>query len=442
MYAKLKFIAGTQNRIVNRGIAQIITKAYVSGYDGNLDGITDIDSAQSIVYSADSSHWNFVNGSTDILSTFANHDSSHYDVAQAYGGTEYILQNTTGQAGHVKTVGLRMWGNKTNSGVYGSGTGGGSFINPIHHFGVSGVEGYTTGNTTSTTAAEINHGAVNIYYEKNIHIFADRYKLCLIGKTGIDNGGYVMNGVFEFPRTSSMKYRDKQKTIADSNVPYYHILQGYGSAYTLINQYGGYVNSTVWTSNRWNASQSGAFGAYIQFPGGIYNERTGNKLRSTGFAIQAHSTGTYTGQACTTALDFYVHIDDDATQNITAQATTEELGSYYTINNSKSTNTGTHIPGYSQAEWGSPFSDLDPQYGDALQGGHAIDSNGQRTLTLDPIIMNWQPYQGDTVNMSELSGHYYASGNMGFFGDSATIGGDTYQYFPFSSNKALVLKRM
>ena len=100
-----------------------------------------------------------------------------------------------------------------------------------------------------------------------------------------------------------------------------------------------------------------------------------------------------------------------------------------------------HIPGYSQAEWGSPFNDLDPQYGDALQGGHAIDSNGQRTLTLDPIIMNWQPYQGDTVNMSELSGHYYASGNMGFFGDSATIGGETYQYFPFSSNKALVLKR-
>ena len=304
MYAKLKFISGTQNRIVNRGIAQIITKAYVSGYDGNLDGITDIDSAQSIVYSADSSHWNFVNGSTDILSTFANHDSSHYDVAQAYGGTEYILQNTTGQAGHTKTVGLRMWGNKTNSGVYGSGVGGGSFINPIHHFGVSGVEGYTTGNTTSTTAAEINHGAVNINYEKNIHIFADRYKLCLIGKTGNDNNGYVMNGVFEFPRSSSMKYRDKLNTIADSNVPYYHILQGYGSNYTLLNNYGGHVNSTVWTNNRWNASQNGAFGAYIQFPGGIYNERTGNKLRSTGFAIQAHSVGTYTGQASTAALDF------------------------------------------------------------------------------------------------------------------------------------------
>ena len=442
MYAKLKFISGTENRIVNRGIAQIITKAYVSGYDGNLDGITDIDSAQSIVYSADSSHWNFVNGSTDILSTFANHDSSHYDVAQAYGGTEYILQNTTGQAGHVKTVGLRMWGLKTNSGVYGSGTGGGSFINPIHHFGVSGVEGYTTGNTTSTTSAEIHHGAVNINYEKNIHIFADRYKLCLIGKTGIDNNGYTMNGVFEFPRTSSMKYRDKLHPIADSNVPYYHIFHGYGSKHTNLNSYGGHVNSSCWSTIEWNVTTDGQYGHFIQFPGGIYNERTGNKLRSTGFALQSHTAGSYGNQNTTSAAEFYAYIDDDATQNITAQAYTEEFGAYYQPHNDKISMVGVNIPGFSNADWGGPFDAIDPQYGDALQGGHAIDSNGQRTLTLDPIIMNWQPYQGDTVNMSELSGHYHASGNMGFFGDSATIGGDTYQYFPFSSNKALVLKRM
>ena len=422
MYAKLKFIAGTENRIVNRSIVQLITKAYVTGYDGNFDGIAGIDSGGSKVYNTDSSHWNFVNGSTDLLSTYANHDSAFYDADQAYHGTEYILQNSTGQAGHKKTVSVRMWGLKTNAGVYGATDGGGTHIFPIHHFGKSGVENYTLGNTTDTSATYTNHGGISIFKDKHIHIFADRYKLCLVGKTGEDTAGHLLNGVFEFPRSSSMKYRDTLNTIADSNAPYYWIMQGYGTNYTNFEQYGIHPGSVAWRHQRWSDIFGSNHGGFVHFPGGIYNERTGSKLRSTGFSLAN----------ATTANNFYAYADDDTTQSITTQSLVDKFSSNYVPS--------THIPGYSMIEWGGPFPSVDQEFGDAISGGFSVDSTGQRTMTLDPIIMNWQPYQGDTVNMSELSGHYHASGNLGFFGDSATINGETYQYFPFTQNRAIVLK--
>jgi hypothetical protein len=126
--------------------------------------------------------------------------------------------------------------------------------------------------------------------------------------------------------------------------------------------------------------------------------------------------------------------DDDATQTPTTAPTLNPFNGYYAQDQS-------HRGFYHPTEWGGA-TEADQERYDAINGeAYDIDSNGNKAIRLIPIYMDFHSLGGDEINMSDKSGIYRTVANAGFFGDSANIGGQTYQYFPLSSVNAMMIRR-
>ena len=126
--------------------------------------------------------------------------------------------------------------------------------------------------------------------------------------------------------------------------------------------------------------------------------------------------------------------EDDATQLATAAPTLNPFSGYYT-------QSSQHRGFYHPTEWGG-VDEADQERYDAVNGNaYDIDSNGNKGIRLTPIYMDFHSLGGDEINMSQKAGVYKTIANAGFFGDSANIGGITYQYFPLSSVNAMMIRR-
>ena len=418
MYAKFRFKDATTAAVRNRTLVKAITDCYDGVGPANFNGYAGIDSDRSYFYSKDSSHWTFsgaggaqsINGSTGTTGL-------DWD-ATAARGSAYTLKCTY-DTGHTVYCDVRIRGNVTNATAYNS-TQMPSTLVVRNRYGTS-IEEMQYGNTTDTDPvnADIRGMGVSHSLNRDIHVFADQTKLVLAGSDqySIDQRQLCM--VYQFNQTTAMKYRDKQNTIADSNVPVCALFLSTGTAGLSTDM--AYRDGASYHATWDNTTHKGPL---VYFPGNIYNERNGDKLRN--FAFSQDTTNAM-------AVGSVVK-DDDATQLATAAPTLNPFDGYYAQSNQ-------HRGFYHPTEWGG-IAEADQERYDAVNGNaYDIDSNGNKGIRLTPIYMDFHSLGGDEINMSQKAGIYKTISNAGFFGDSATIGSETYQYFPLTSVSAMMIRR-
>ena len=418
MYAKFRFKDATTAAVRNRTLVKAITDCYDGVGPANFNGYAGIDSDRSYFYSKDSSHWTFsgaggaqsINGSTGTTGL-------DWD-ATAARGSAYTLKCTY-DTGHTVYCDVRIRGNVTNATAYNS-TQMPSTLVVRNRYGTS-IEEMQYGNTTDTDPvnADIRGMGVSHSLNRDIHVFADQTKLVLAGSDqySIDQRQLCM--VYQFNQTTAMKYRDKQNTIADSNVPVCALFLSTGTAGLSTDM--AYRDGASYHATWDNTTHKGPL---VYFPGNIYNERNGDKLRNYAFS-QDTTNAMVTGS---------VVADDDATQTPTAAPTLNPFSGYYAQSNQ-------HRGFYHPTEWGG-IAEADQERYDAVNGNaYDIDSNGNKGIRLTPIYMDFHSLGGDEINMSQKAGIYKTISNAGFFGDSATIGSETYQYFPLTSVSAMMIRR-
>ena len=417
MYAKFRFLNDTTSATRNRTLVKAITDCYDGIGPANFDGYAGIDSDRSYFYSKDSSHWTFSGaGGPQSINGATGTTGLDWDTG-ATNGSKYTLKSTY-DTGHVVYCDVRLRGNPDVAGVYGS-TEAGTTLVCRNRYGTS-IEDMQWGNSTNTNPldADVRGQGVSHRYNREIHVFADQTKLVLAGSNTASADEREILAIVNFDRPSQMRYRDKVNPIADSNVPVcgWFITSGGGvtSADAVAYRDGG-GNTSTWDN-------SGAKAPLIMFPGNIYNERTGDKLRN--FGLHGHTTMSAT--ACV--------LDDDVTQRPTAPPSIDPSTGYYTQYNQ-------HRGWFAASEWGG-LSANDPERRDAINGNaYDIDSNGNKSIRLSPTYFDFHSLGGDEVNMSSKAGIYTTVANAGFFGDSATIDGVKYQYFPLSSTNAMMIRR-
>jgi len=291
---------------------------------------------------------------------------------------------------------------------------------PRNRFGTA-LEDLQLGNTATVSAGDagIKNQGVSTYLNKEIHVFADQTKLVLAG-TGNLTVNPVIIGLYQFNQTNAMKYRDTIKPILDSNVPscwtYWSSgLRGIGTDFA-------YRDATGW-NQFWDDNNEKS--VIICWPGNIYNEKNGVKLRNMGMATSHTGTFNY-------FQSFQAIADDDVSARPTT--TTNDIGTNLTTPQN-------YLSGFRVSDWGG-ITDRDADAWDAVTGNAwNIDSNGNKEIPLKPIRMDYTTISGNEINMSEKAGIYSTLGNAGFWGDSADINGTTYQYFPLNSNGALFIRR-
>ena len=419
MYAKFRFKDATTAAVRNRTLVKAITDCYDGVGPTNFDGYAGIDSSRSYFYSKDSSHWTFsgaggaqsINGSTGTTGL-------DWD-ATAARGSAYTLKCTY-DTGHTVYCDVRLRGAVTNSGVYNSTTMPSTLV-VRNRYGTA-IEDMQYGNTQDANPVDRDVYGMGVAHNLNrdIHVMADQTKLVLAGSDqySIDQRQLCM--VYQFHQTSAMKYRDKQNTIADSNVPVCAHFLSNGSSVTSADV--AYRDGNAYHSV-WDNSPDGK-APIVMFPGNIYNERNGDKLRNFGI----HPDTQYAmAQGSAVA-------DDDVTQTPTAAPTLNPFNGYYIQDQQ-------HRGFYHPTEWGGA-PEADQERYDAVNGNaYDIDSNGNKAIRLTPMYMDFHSLGGDEINMSDKAGIYRTIGNAGFFGDSATIGSQTYQYFPLSSVNAMMIRR-
>lgn len=410
MYAKFRFKTDTTAATRNRMIVKAITDCYSGPASLSLDGYAGIDSARSFFYSTDSSHWTFA-GEGTLASNSLNYNSADADF-----GAEYTLKSTY-DTGHTVYCDVRLRGAHANSNVYGDNRMPSTLV--VRNRVGTAIEDMQYGNTAMTNPddADIRGMGISHRYNRDIHIMADQTKLVLAGsnQSGPDQKEICM--VYQFNQTSAMKYRDKLNTIADSNVPVCAQFVTSGNGVTsadFVYRDGGAYTST------WD--NSGVKAPIVMFPGNIYNERTGDKLRNIGL------------HGSTTMSAVNAILDDDTNARPTAAPVPNPFSQYY--------NSYQQFNGFFYATTWGGLSSNDIEAWDAINGNaYDIDSNGNNAIRLRPTYMDFAPIGGDEINMSEKSGIYHTVGNAGFFGDSADIGGVKYQYFPLSALNAMMIRR-
>ena len=415
MYAKFRFLNNTTAATRNRTLVKAITDCYDGVGPANFDGYAGIDSDRSYFYSKDSSHWTFSGaGGSQSINGVTGTTGLDWD-AGATNGSKYTLKCTY-DTGHTVYCDVRLRGNADNAGVYGSTTAGTTLV-CRNRYGTS-IEDMQWGNSTNTvpTDGDVRGMCVSHNLNREIHVFADQTKLVLAGSNQILTDEREILAIVNFDRPSQMKYRDKLNTIADSNVPVcgWFVTNGSGATSLDIVYRDGGGHTSTWDN-------TGSKGPIIHFPGNIYNERTGDKLRN--FTLHGH-LGMTAGAV----------MDDDVTQRPITSPTINPATSYYTQSTS-------HRGWYYGQEWGGVGNNDQERY-DAIAGAaYDIDSNGNKAIRLSPTYFDFHSLGGDEVNMSSKAGIYKTIANAGFFGDSATINGVTYQYFPLSSLNAMMIRR-
>lgn len=419
MYAKLRFLNSTTSAKRNRTIVKAITDCYDGVGPANFNGYGGIDSSRSFFYSKDSSHWTFSGaGGSQSINGVTGTTGLDWD-GTAAKGSAYTLKCTY-DTGHTVYCDVRLRGNVTNSTAYTSTTMPSTLV-VRNRYGTA-IEDMQYGNTTDTNPvdADVIGMGVSHAFNRDIHIMADQTKLVLAGsdQLGVDKRQLCM--VYQFNQTSAMKYRDKVNAIADSNVPVCALFLSDGTSITSADvayRDGGAYHAA------WDNSTSGKL-PIVMYPGNIYNERNGDKLRNFGF----HPDTAYTMSQGSAVFD------DDVTQTPTAAPTLNPFNGYYT-------QFTQHRGFYHPTEWGGA-AEADQERYDAVNGdAYDIDSNGNKAIRLIPMYMDFHSLGGNEINMSEKAGIYRTVGNAGFFGDSATVGGQTYQYFPLSSVNAMMIRR-
>ena len=433
MYAKLRFSSTCTNAQRNLSIVKLITDYYDPPAAVSFDGYPGLDSSACEVISADSSHWTFAGtgGGQSLGSNALNYSSG-----QAWHGSQYTLK-TTYDTGHTQYADVKVVGNATNANIY-NGTAAGTMIVPRNRFGTS-LENRQCGNNTDTDDdnADLRGQGVSHKINKEIHIFADQTKLCLLGSQYDNVNSFVFNGLYQFEQPNYFKYYDKLKPIADSNVPCVWNLTGIGAA-GMQNQ-GAKENTSSWGSN-WD--NNATHGPVIQFPGNIYNAKDGKKFRN--ISLNGDNGTTFTFNFPSTV------VDDDTTQapNIVTNSLDGFNYGFTDYNQAAAYN----LHGFRYMDWPCNRDNIDfRQYNAnvnnlsytnmAFGGAKVLDSNGNNTLSLQPTIMDWATMGGNICDMSKKAGVYYAPGGAGFWGDSADIDGVKYQYFPISANGAFVIRR-
>ena len=429
MYAKLHFTPSCTNAQRNMSIVKLITDYYDPPVSVDFSGYPGIDSSRCQVISADSSHWTFagVGGAQSLGS-----DSIGYSSGDAWHGSQYTLK-TTYDTGHTQYADVKVMGNAEHANIY-NGNQTETMIVPRNRFGTS-IENRQCGNNLNTTDGDpdTDGQGVSHYALPEIHIFADQTKLALVGAQHDDINGYVFNGLFQFDRPSHMKYQDTQKAIGDSNVPCCWVLSGVGAD-------GSWYNSSEQNTNAWSDrwDDRGEHHSFVNFPGNIYNNRTGTKFRNV--ALNGTNTNTWAGGLNHT-------IDDDTTQEPNAIQSTNTGGmeQYYTAT--------TELVGYYPGNWFSLLGNHrynyssyvgDPDinlYNSAFGQAYIFDSNGNRAIPLKPALFDWHPFGGETVDMSAKAGIYNSIGGAGLWGDSAEVNGQKYQYFPTRQTFGLMIRR-
>jgi len=410
MYAKMRFLSATTAATRNRMIVKAITDCYDGTGPANLDGYAGIDSAATEFYSKDSSHWTFADKGT-LSSTALDYNSSDADY-----GAEYTLRSTY-DTGHTVYCDVRLRGDHDNAAIYNDPRSATTLV--VRNRVGTGIEDMQYGNTSMTNPidADIRGMGVSHVPNREIHIFADQTKLVL---TGSDQHGQDQRNVcaiYQFTQTSAMKYRDKINTIADSNVPVcaMFITNGTGTTSADFCYRDGGAYTSTWDN-------TGSKAPIVMFPGNIYNERIGDKLRNVG--LHGNTTMSIVGSTS----------DDNTTARPTALANPNPFSSYYTSYTQ-------HRGFFYSTEWGGVASN-DIEAWDAINGNaYDIDSNGNKAIRLRPSYMDFSALGGDEINMSAKAGVYHTVGNAGFWGDSATINGVTYQYFPMTSVNAMMIRR-
>lgn len=416
MYAKLRFLQNTTAARRNRVIVKAITDCYDGVGPSDFSGYDGIDSSRSFFYSKDSSHWTFSGaGGAQSINGATGTTGLDWD-GTAANGAMYTLKSTY-DTGHIVYCDVRLRGNATHVSNYNSTTAQTTLV-VRNRYGTS-IEDMQYGNSTNSNPLDADLGGMGIShrYNRDIHIFADQTKLVLAGSQQQAGVNKEILAVHQFNQTPAMKYRDKQNTIADSNVPVCAMFITNGTGTTsgdFVYRDGGAYTST------WDNSNPKA--PIIMFPGNIYNERNGDKLRN--FGLHGSTTMSVVGAV----------LDDDTTQKPTAAPSLNPANGYYTQYTQ-------HHGWMYGTEWGG-IGNRDQERFDAVNGdAYDIDSNGNKAIRLTPTLMDFHSLGGDEVNMSEKSGIYPTIANAGFFGDSATIGGVKYQYFPLSDTNAFMIRR-
>lgn len=434
MYGKLRFTSTCTNAERNLSIVKLITDYYDPPAAVSFDGYPGLDSSFCEVISADSSHWTFAGtGGGQSLGS----DALNYSSGQAWHGSQYTLK-TTYDTGHTQYADVKVMGNATNANIY-NGDEAPTMIVPRNRFGTS-LENRQCGNNTTSTDADVDlrGQGVSHYVNKEIHIFADQTKLCLLGSQQDNLNHFVFNGLYQHEQPNYFKYYDKLNTIADSNVPCVWNLTGIGDI-------GGgnqaaKENTAAWSSS-WDAAN--IHGPTIQFPGNIYNARDGKKFRN--ISLNGTAGADYTFSTPSTV------VDDDTTQapNIVSNSLD---GFSYGFPNINPSGPPYSVQGYRYMDWPCNREDISFEQNStnvdntsvtnmAFGNTKVFDSNGNNTLTLHPTIMDWSPMGGNICDMSKKAGVYWAPGGAGFWGDSADIDGSKYQYFPISAHGAWVIRR-
>lgn len=433
MYAKLRFNSSCTNAQRNLSLVKLITDYYDPPASVSFDGYPGLDSNFCEVISTDSSHWTFA-GVGDAQSLGS--DSIGYSSGNAWHGSQYTLK-TTYDTGHTQYADVKVMGNAENANIY-NGSRVGTMIVPRNRFGTS-IENRQCGNNTITsdTDDDLRGQGITHYVNKEIHIFADQTKLCLLGSQYNDVNHFVFNGLYQFEQPNYFKYYDKLNSIADSNVPCVWNLTGVGHAGAGNNM--AQENTTGWSSN-WDNNTT--HGPIIQFPGNIYNAKDGKKFRN--ISLNANVSNDFAFSTPSTT------VDDDTTQEPAVVASALDGFNYGFTTYTQAA--GYNLQGFRYMDWPCNRESVDFRqhstnvynihyFNMSFGNARVLDSDGNKTLSLYPTIMDWATMGGNIIDMSKKAGVYFAPGGAGFWGDSAEVDGTKYQYFPISAHGAFAIRR-
>jgi hypothetical protein len=383
MYAKLDFPANTEAAKRNRDIVRLITDSYNG--DANLANLEFIVTGGSELYAGENSGWTFAN---------ANNTSVNTGSITATSDSVYYLKSECANTSKIKYCWIGIHNSNNNSTSANSNTVN-IFMGPVMDYGNSTMELVIGGNNTTVHGDYDGVGYCN-NQNAEIHIWATSRMLVMAGYQRASLGFPALMAILECPETAQHIHRGKIPWTWVRLCPSFSWDQSPSSFYER--------GTGQWNDYRYNPK------ALMHFPDALYDEYTGRSLRNWGIANRS---------AGNDMLDY------GWAENGTKGGS--GIGSLL--------NSTTCDPENYVKHWG-------PHAFYWHKDGATKNSAGEDVVELYPYTMSVKRIGVTTMDFTTLTGFYKCFAGFGSWGDTLTVGADSYVYLPLDPNYgAIAIKK-
>lgn len=375
MYAKLDFPANTEAAKRNRDIVRLITDSYNG--DANLANLEFIVTAGSELYAGENSGWTFAN---------ANNTSVNTGSITATSDSVYYLKSECANTSKIKYCHISLYGSNTDASTANSNNTN-IFMGPVLDYGNSTME-LVIGGRNSTNYGEYDGVGYCLNQNAEIHIWATPRMLVMAGYSRASLGFPTLMAILECPETAQHIFRGKIPWMWCRFSPSWATNQNPSSFYERGTGY--------WNDYRYNPR------ALMHFPDALYDEYTGRSLRNWGLG-----TSTY---------------NYDLLDYAWAENGTKGGGGIGALFNNTSCDAENYLK-----HWA-------PHAFYWHKDGATKNSSGEDVVELYPYTMSARRIGVTTMDFTTLTGFHKCAAGFGSWGDTLTVGSDSYVYMPLDSN--------